>query len=423
MQTPSDDSDSPKPEHDPYQALRVPGYAPYISGGVLASVGLEIQATAIAWEIYVRTGSYQDLGFVYLTQFLPVLLFALPAGQAADHFHRRKMYQCAQAIAALASLGLAWLSYTQGPIGLIYVCLFVSGTGRAWTAPARSALVSQIVPLTMLPNAVTWNSTAWQLANISGPALGGLTLAVTSHIAIAYLLAAGCALACIGLLFRVHPHRPLSAGVPRTLANLLAGIRFVWKSDLLLAAISLDLFAVLLGGATALLPAYARDLLHLQELGFGLLRSAPAMGAVAMALTLAHRPPMRRPGIALLAAAAGFGVAIIIFGISTYAPLSFVMLFLTGAFDNVSVVVRGTLMQVLTPDVMRGRVSAVNSIFIASSNELGGFESNQVAAWFGPVISVVSGGIGTIVIVALTAFLAPRLIRLGPLHELKADES
>jgi predicted MFS family arabinose efflux permease len=409
-------------DHDPYEALREPGYVPYIAGGVLSSVGAEIQAVAVGWELYERTNDVQILGFTGLAQFLPVLLFALPAGQAADHFNRRKMFQCAQVLAAAASLLLAWLSWTQGPVPLVFVCLVLAGTGRAFSAPARSSLVSQIVPIAVLPNAVTWNSTGWQMANVSGPALGGLIMALAGQYAVAYVAAACCSLACVGLLFSVHPNRPPSPGVPRTLTNILAGIRFVWRSRLLLAAISLDLFAVLLGGATALLPAYAKDILHIGPVGLGCLRAAPACGALLMALIIAHRPPLRRPGLALLLAVAGFGIATIGFGLSTSLPLSFIMLLLTGALDNVSVVVRGTLMQVLTPDAMRGRVAAVNSLFISSSNELGAFESGQVAAWFGVVASVVSGGVGTIIIVLVTAWLCPRLAQLGPLRELQPDD-
>lgn len=409
-------------DHDPYEALRVQGYLPYITGGVLSSIGTEIQAFAVSWELYERTGDCQMLGFTHLAQFLPVLLFALPAGQAADRFNRRKMFQFAQGIAAFASLVLAWLSWTAGPIPLIFTCLAVAGIGRALSAPSRTALVSQIVPLPVLPNAVTWNSTGWQFANLAGPALGGFIVAAAGVAFVAYLAAACCALACITLLFTVHPHRSTAIAPPqRNLASYLAGVRFVWNSNLLLAAISLDLFAVLLGGAVALLPVYAKDILHIDPVGLGFLRAAPALGAIMMALVIARRPPFRRPGLALLFAVAGFGVATIVFGYSTSLPLSFVMLLATGALDNISVVVRGTLMQVLTPDEMRGRVSAVNSLFISSSNELGGFESAQVSHWFGPVFSVVSGGIGTIVVVVAAAVLCPRLTKVGPLHELRPE--
>jgi MFS family permease len=409
-------------DHDPYEALRVPGYLPYITGGVLSSIGAEIQAVAVGWELYQRTSSAQMLGFTGLAQFLPVLLFALPAGQVADHFNRRKVFQCAQALSVIASLWLAYLSWTLGPIPLIFVALTLSGIGRAFSAPSRQSLLPQIVPMSVLPNGVSWNTSGWQLANALGPALGGFVLWASDRHSTAYIVAALCSLSCITLLFAVHPHRPpLDPTARRSLKSLLVGVRFVWGNNLLLAAISLDLFAVLLGGATALLPVYAKDILDIGSVGFGWLRAAPAIGAVVMAVTLAHRPPMLRPGLALLFAVAGFGVTMIVFGFSTWPVLSFVALLLSGALDNISVVVRGTLMQMLTPDSMRGRVAAVNSLFISSSNELGGFESGQMAHWFGPVFSVVSGGLGTIAVVLAAAALCPRLLKLGPFHELQAE--
>jgi MFS family permease len=404
--------------HDPYAALRHPDYRLLLAAGVLASVGAEIQATAVGWEIYQRTGSAAALGFAGLAQFLPVLLLALPAGHAADHYSRRLLFQLAQGAAGVASLGLAVLSFWQGPVALIFVCLVLAGAARALGAPNRSSLLPQVVPPEALTNAVTWNSSGWQFANVAGPALGGAALAVSGGRAgPAYLTAAFCSLLCIVILAPIR-QRWMSPRPPgaRSLASLAAGVRFVWRTELLLAAITLDLFAVLLGGATTLLPIYARDILRVGPVGLGWLRAAPALGAFIMAVWLAHRPPMRRPGAALLLAVAGFGAATIVFGFSTTFWLSFLMLATTGALDNVSVVVRGTLMQTLTPDEMRGRVAAVNSVFISSSNELGGFESGVVAALFGPAASVVSGGVGTIVGVLLTALRWPRLVQLGPLH-------
>jgi MFS family permease len=416
------------PAHDPYAALRHRDYRLLLAAGVLASVGGEIQATAVGWELYVRTGSAAYLGLAGLAQFLPVLLLALPAGQAADRYSRRLLFQAAQATAAIASLGLAVLSFWQGPVELtvwlMFGCLVLAGVARAFSAPTRFSLLAQVVPPETLGNAVTWNSSGWQFANVAGPALGGLALAAAAGWAApAYLLAALCSLACVALLTPVRPRqvtaRPTAT---RSLASLLAGVAFVWRSELLLAAITLDLFAVLLGGATTLLPIYAKDILQVGVVGLGWLRAAPAMGAVVMGLWLAHRPPLRRPGAALLLAVAGFGAATIVFGFSQYVWLSFAALALTGALDNVSVVVRGTLMQTLTPDDMRGRVAAVNSVFISSSNELGGFESGAAAALFGPVVSVVAGGVGTILVVLLVALRWSRLVTLGPLHGTQSVE-
>jgi MFS family permease len=403
-------------DRDPYAALRHPDYRYLLAAGVLASIGGEVQAVAVGWEIYQRTGSAAQLGLVGLAQFLPVLLLALPAGHVADRFSRRAVLQLAQGIMILASLGLLALTVLHGPVALIYACLVLAGTARAFSAPARSSLLALVVPPESLGNAVTWNSSGWQVANVAGPALGGVALALPGRAAAAYLLAAGCCLACVLLLIPLRPRPFERRAGQRSLASLLAGVRFVFRTKLLLAALTLDLFAVLLGGATALLPIYARDILGVGPIGFGFLRAAPALGAVLMAVTLAHRPPLRRAGRALLLAVAGFGLATIVFGISRNVYLSFAMLALTGALDNVSVVVRGTLMQTLTPDDMRGRVAAVNTIFISSSNELGEFESGMVAEWLRPVGSVVFGGVGTLIVVAGVALAWPELVRLGPLH-------
>jgi hypothetical protein len=270
----------------------------------------------------------------------------------------------------------------------------------------------------VLTNAITWHSSGWQIANVAGPALGGLAIALSGEAAAAFLFAALCSFASAGLFIPIQL-KPASRRIePPSFGSLLAGVRFVARSKLLLAAITLDLFAVLLGGATALLPIYARDILQVGPTGLGWLRASPALGAFVMAMMLAHRAPLARPGLALLLAVAGFGAATIVFGVSTIPLLSFLMLGLAGAFDNVSVVVRHTLVQVLTPDEMRGRVAAVNVVFISSSNELGAFESGVTAALFGPVASVVGGGIGTILVVVTAALRWPQLLGLGPLHRL-----
>jgi MFS family permease len=265
---------------------------------------------------------------------------------------------------------------------------------------------------------VTWNTSGWQSAAVAGPALGGYLIYKTRGATSVYLFDVAFCLVAIALLAAIRSRPAPRAAEEISLRSLVAGFEFVRKSDLILAALTLDLFAVLLGGSTALLPIFARDILHVGPAGLGWLRSAPAFGAALMALAQAHRPPLRRAGPTLLWAVAGFGVATIVFGFSTGPVLSFVMLLLTGALDNISVVVRGTLVQTLTPDAMRGRVSAVNGLFIGSSNELGGFESGATAKLFGPVASVVAGGIGTILVVLAAAWYWPRLRRLGALNEL-----
>jgi MFS family permease len=403
--------------HDSYAALRFRDYRLLLSGGVLTSIGGQMQSYAIGWEVYQRTHSNAAIGFTGLVQFLPVLLLALPAGHLADRFNRKFIWQGTQALSVVASLGLAALSTWQGPVDLVYPCLVLTAISRALSAPARASLLAQVVPLETLHNAVTWNSSGWQLATVGGPALGGLVVAITGRAAPAYLAAALCAVSCALLLAPIQPREMVRPASSRTLRSLLAGVKFIWNSKTLLAAITLDLFAVLLGGATALLPAYAKDILEVGPMELGILRAAPAAGALVMGMAMAHSKPLSRPGVILLLAVAGFGAATIIFGLSTDFYLSLVMLALAGAFDNVSVIVRGTLMQTLTPDEMRGRVSAVNIVFISSSNELGEFESGETAEWFGPVASVVGGGIGTIAVVGLVAWLSPSLVRLGPLHK------
>jgi MFS family permease len=403
--------------HDPYAALRHPDYRRLLGGNILASIAGEMQSVAVGWELYQRTDDPAALGLVGLAQFLPVVLLAIPAGHLADLYSRKAQLIAAQGLAALTSLALAALSFAEGPVPLTYLCMFLAGVSQAFRAPARSSLLPQVVPLDALGNAITWNSSGWHIASMLGPALGGLVIAVADgQAAPAYLLAALGALACAALAAGIHTHP-----VPRrtegiSLATLLAGIRFVWKTKLILATITLDLFAVLLGGATALLPIFARDILHVGPTGLGWLRAAPACGALVMALVLAHRPPLRRAGLTLLVSVAGFGIATVVFGFSRNFFLSFSMLALTGALDNVSVVVRGTLVQVLTPDEMRGRVSAVNAIFIGSSNELGAFESGVTAKLLGPVWSVVGGGIGTVLVVVTVALVWPQVLRLGSLH-------
>jgi len=408
--------------HDPYAALRSPSYALLLCSNVLAAMSSEIQFTVVEWEIYQRTHSYEYMGYAGLAQFLPLLLLALPAGQAADRFSRKYLLMGAHAMMALASIGLALVSWYEGPVWMIFVCLATAGVSRALGMPSRSSLIALVVQPETLGNAVTWSSSGWQVAGVAGPALGGLLLLIANTTAVAYVVTAVGIFTCICLVSMIRPREEPRALDTRSLSALLAGIRFVWKSELLLAAITLDLFAVLLGGAVALLPAYAEEILHVDKAAFGWLRAAPAIGAFVTAMVLAHRPPLQRPGRALLWSVAGFGVATIIFGLSDNYYLSFCMLFMTGAFDNISVVIRGTLMQVLTPNEMRGRVSAVNSIFISSTNQLGAFESGIVASWFGLVASVVGGGIGTLVVVAHAAMMSPKLRRLEPLHTLKAEE-
>jgi MFS family permease len=282
-------------------------------------------------------------------------------------------------------------------------------------------MLPQIVPRNLLLAAITWNTSTWQIAAMTGPALGGLVIALSGGSTACYLLNTGCTLMVIGLTAALRLRAVSRDMEPVTLRSLLAGLRFVLKTNLILATITLDLLAVFLGGATALLPVYARDILEIGPTGLGWLRAAPSIGSFFMAILLAHRRPMRRAGKTLLWAVAGFGATTIVFGLSTNPYLSFAMLFLTGAMDNISVVVRQTLVQMLTPDEMRGRVSAVNTIFVASSNELGEFESGVAASLFGTLLAVVGGGVGTILVVLGVASIWPRLRGLGSLHDVKVE--
>jgi MFS family permease len=408
--------------HDPYAALRSRDYCLLLSSNVLAATAAEAQFAAVEWELFERTGLPEYLGYGGLAQFLPVLLLGLPAGQAADRFNRKYLLMTAHATMMLASIGLALVSHFEGPVWSILALLALAGCARALGMPTRTSLIPQVVPLDAVGNAVMWTSSGWQVARVTGSSLGGLIVALTTRPGDVYEGTAIGLFVCIVTVLWMKPRPNLRSTEPRTLGTLLAGIRFVWNKELLLAAITLDLFAVLLGGATALLPVYAETILKVGPIGFGWLRAAESLGAFAMAMLLAHRAPLRKPGRALLWAVTGFGITIIVFGLSENFALSFLMLVLMGAFDNISVVIRGTLVQVLTPDAMRGRVAAVNSVFISSTNQLGAFESGITAAWWGTVPAVVVGGVGTLLVVACAALLSPKLRRLGPLHTLASEK-
>jgi MFS family permease len=413
--------------HDPYAALRIADYRRLLAGNMLVSIGNQMQRVAIGWELYERTHANSALGYVGLVLFLPVIFVSLPAGHAADRYSRKGLLLTALCLSVVGSSSLALLSFWQGPIPLVYVSLLVLGMSQAVNAPARWSWLPQIVPLSVLGNAITWNTSGWQVASIIGPALGGLVIAVSGKALWVYLLAGCCSVTVMSLYSTIRPGRQAERSRETvSLRSFLAGLHYVAQNKLILATITLDLFAVLLGGATALLPSYAKDILKIGPDGLGWLQAAPSMGAFLMALVLAHRPPLRRAGPTLLWSVAGFGVATIVFGFSSNVLLSFLMLVVTGALDNVSMVVRGTLVQGLTPDAMRGRVSAVNAIFIGSSNELGAFESGMTAHWFGLVPSVVGGGIGTLAVVATVMFVWPEVARLGSLQDVKrlvAEES
>jgi len=395
--------------HDPHAALRYADYRYFLAGRLASVVGAQMIDVAIGWELYERTHRALALGLVGLVQVVPIILLALPAGHLADRIDRKRIAIATLGLLIACSLSLAAISFTAAPVPLVYLTLFAIGVGLAFHRPAVAALLPQLVPEEHFANAVTWNSVGWQLAAVAGPAIGGMIIAWQHRAGMVYVLDAGLMLVFVFCLARIRRRHVARAPREVTLRSLLGGVRFVWHTKVILAAITLDLFAVLFGGATTLLPVFAKDILHVGAEGFGWLRAAPSIGAVIMAFSLTRRPPMQRAGRSLLFAVAGFGLATIIFGLSHSFALSIVMLVLAGGFDMVSVVVRQTLVQLRTPDEMRGRVSAVNSVFIDTSNEMGGFESGATAALVGPVVSVVGGGIITVLVVGAIALVWPEL--------------
>ncbi len=370
----------------------------------------EMQSVAVGWQVYEITRRPLDLGVVGLAQFTPVLLLFLAAGHAADRFNRRNIVAICYVLFGIASAMLLWLTTRGNPsVHAIYGALVIVGVARAFNGAAGQSMVPSIVSEEDFPNAVAWSSTVYQAATIIGPALGGLVYAAFRGPAAVYLSSLVAAIISVFAVSKIQLRRSASKREPVSLTTVLAGFRYIWKQKVILGSISLDLFAVLLGGAVALLPVYAKEILHTGPWGLGILRSAPGVGALLTALALANRPLRRRAGATMLWCVAGFGVFTIAFGLSRSLIVSAISLFFVGAADMVSVIVRGTLVQLATPDAMRGRVSAVNSIFIGASNEFGQFESGITAQWFGAVPAVLLGGAGTLLVVGLWAWMFPEL--------------
>jgi MFS family permease len=405
----------PRPAQDPYAVLRNRDFVLYLVGRFVAALGQQMLTVAVGWELYARTKSALALGMVGLTQMMPMILFVLLAGHMADNFKRKRIILVTTFIMACAGAGLSLISALRAPVFWIYFCLFAAGTARTFLWPASSAFLPRLVPREHFSKAVTWNSGSFQLSSVAGPAAGGAVIALTGRAWPVYAFNAAAALVCLALISFVRREHVVAAKEKMTARSLVAGFKFVFASPIILGTITLDLFAVLLGGATALLPVYAKDILGTGPSGLGLLEAAMPLGSLFCALILAHRPPLQKAGAALLRAVTAFGVATIVFGYSRWFWLSFLMLFVCGAVDNISIIVRHTLVQVLTPDEKRGRVSAVNSLFIGTSNELGGFESGLVAYLASPVFSVVSGGVGTILVVIAVAIIWPEIRKFGRL--------
>jgi MFS family permease len=377
---------------------------------VFIIVALEMQSVAVGWQVYATTQRALDLGWVGLAQFLPSILLFLVSGHVADRVNRRQLMAWCYAGFAICSALLVAIAATHTTrVAPIYAVLVLLGVVRSFNGPVTRAILPQLLPEEHFQSAVAWTSMVFQGATILGPAIGGLAYGLFRGPIVVYALAVAASLAAAGCTVMIRADQPPRRHEPATLATFFVGVRYIWAKKLILGAISLDLFAVLLGGAVALLPVYAKDILRIGALGLGLLRSAPAVGAAGMAILLAFRPLRRRAGATMLWCVAGFGACTIVFGASHSLFVSLAALVLVGATDMVSVVVRGTLIQVATPDEMRGRVNAVDMIFIGASNQLGQFESGVTAQWFGAVPAVILGGVGTLAVTALWAWWFPEL--------------
>lgn len=410
---------------DAYAALRIPSFARYILTLFTLTLGIQIQGTVVGWQVYDLTRDPLALGMIGLAEALPAIGFALFAGHVVDRHDRRRialvalwvLVGCSAALWVLAGarpLGIETLSRTR--LTAIYAVIILSGVARAFLQPARQALSAELVPRALFTNAITWRSGTWQLASVIGPALGGLLYAMGGT-RLAYGIDAAL-MAVATMLLASISHRSPARGVAHesVFDSVTGGVRFVFREPVLLGALTLDLFSVFFGGAVALLPIFAAEILHVGPTGLGVLRASPAVGAVCMSVLLARRRDWDHTGRVLLLAVAGFGICMVLFSLSTTFLVSAVLLVVSGMFDMVSVVVRSTLLQARTPEGMLGRVSSVNQIFVGSSNEIGMFESGVTARWWGPVGSVLVGGLATLGVVGVIAWTVPSLRRLGRLH-------
>ena len=410
-----DDASAP---HDPYAALRSGNYRWFIASLGLATLGMQMQGVVVGWQVYNRTGDPLALGLVGLSEALPFLALALFGGHAADRVNRLRICMVTTLSLALCSALLWGFSsrFPTGPLASavwpIYGIIFLTGVVRAYYRPANTALGTDLLPKAHYANGSTWRVAVFHTGMVLGPALGGLVYAWRGPVAAHFLVMSLITSGFLGLLFIRYTPRPAKPRVGSIFTSLGEGLRFVFSQRLLLGAISLDLFAVLFGGAVAVLPVFAKEILHTGPQGLGALRAAPAVGSVLMGLTMAHLPPMRQAGRTLLLCVAGFGAAMIAVALSHSFVLSLLLLAASGAVDNVSVVLRSTLLQMVTPEHMLGRVSSVNQVFIGSSNEIGAFESGVAARFLGLVPSVVFGGCMTLLVVAGTAWRVPELRKM-----------
>lgn len=420
--------------HDPHRAAAAfasRDFRHYQLARLLVIVGAEAQAVAVAWQIYAITHRAIDLGYTGLALFLPGILFLAISGHTADRYDRRHVILVCYVLQCICTAALLYLSWTGVQHADPYFAvLFLIGTGRAFSGPASTALLPHLVPKNDFVNAVSWGASVFQLANFVGPALGGALYTLPlqhwlpapwgSHLtggSIVYIFTLLCLLTFLLLVgtLSVRPGRQEQRGL--SLETLLAGFRYMWQKRILLGVTTLDLFAVLLGGAVALLPIFAEDILHTGPSGLGMLRAAPAFGALTVSMLLTWRPMQRRAGSRMLICVALFGAATVLFGLSRNFFLSITALFIVGAVDMVSVIVRSSMLQLATPQAMRGRVSAVNALFVGASNEFGSFESGVTAQWWGAVPAVIVGGVGAILVTGLWTVLFPGLRRVNRLSE------
>lgn len=406
----------------PYAALKLPDFRLFISARFCVTLAIQIQSVIVAWQVYELTHDPLSLGFIGLAEAIPSIGVSLYAGHVADMIMRKKIILVCVSTLLLCSLLLFFFTIDavhaldQYGVSPIYGVIFLSGIARGFLSPAMFAYMPQLVPRELFSNAITWNSTLWETAAIGGPAIGGFIygfFGIQASYAADVLLTLSGLLLAVGVTKKPLPPESDELGM---IEKIRAGLRFVFRNQIILGAISLDLFAVLFGGAVALLPIFAKEILHAGAEGLGVLRAAPAVGALMMAFYITHNPFTKNTGRTLLYCVAGFGVCMILFALSTNFWVSLVVLMVSGMFDCVSVIIRGTLLQTLTPENMKGRVSAVNHIFIGSSNEIGMFESGVAARLMGVVPSVVFGGCMTLLSVGVVSKLAKSLRKLQRLH-------
>lgn len=406
-------------KHDAYAVLKVRDFRLFLTFRFFTTIAFQMQGLIVGWQMYELTRDPLALGLIGLAEALPNIATALYAGHAADRYNRKRIIVIFTLLFLVGTTLLFLFSIKSlGIIGIfgvfpIYLVVMISGVSRAFLYPSIIALMSQLIPRSLFTNASTWNSTMWHVAAITGPALGGMIYGFLG-VRVAYLCVLFFLMLALILLFIVKsPPMPKIVYGEKLLYRLASGLKFVFKNQILLGAMSLDMFAVLFGGAIAMLPVFAAEVLMVGPQGLGFLRAAPMAGAVIMSLVMAHRPPMVHAGRYMMIGVAGFGLSIICFALSHNFYLSLALLMFSGMFDNVSVIIRATAMQLLTPDEMRGRVASVNAIFIGSSNEIGSFESGVAAKLMGLIPSVIFGGMMTLGIVGFTAKFAPKLRKLN----------